>query len=192
MFELTRRADYALRLMIDVGAHEGASVSTADVARREEIPYQFLRKVAHDLVARGLLKAGRGVRGGVSLARPPESITVLDIVWAIDPPAINQCTMDPCQCERRDICAAYPVWMKVQAEVERALKGVRLSDLIRRHQARWAAQKAAGGRRRGEGSGGPTDKAKSLADSVQMAHLRHAKAGRFLRQQKMEKGVTRI
>jgi Rrf2 family protein len=146
MFELTRRADYALRLMIDVGAHDGATVSTADVARCEEIPYQFLRKVAGDLVTAGMLKAGRGVKGGVSLARPPESITALDIVMAIDPPAINQCTIDPSQCDRRDFCAAYPVWMKVQQELERVLKGIRLSDLIRRHKAQLAVRARSVGR----------------------------------------------
>lgn len=190
MFELTRRADYALRLMIDVGAHEGTSVSTAHVARREEIPYQFLRKVAHDLVARGLLNAGRGVKGGVSLARPPESITVLDIVWAIDPPAINQCTVDPSQCERRDICAAYPVWMKMQTEVERVLKGVRLSDLIRRHQAHRAVQKTGPSGRSGQGPSARLGRTKDPADSVQMARPRRVQTGLTSTQKGMEKGVT--
>ncbi len=168
MFELTRRADYALRLMIDVGAHDGATVSTADVARREEIPYQFLRKVAGDLVTAGMLKAGRGVKGGVSLARPPESITALEIVMAIDPPAINQCTVDPSQCDRRDFCAAYPVWMKVQQEVERVLGGIRLSDLIRRHKAQLAV------RARGQG---PARRSRRPPDTVQMAPLRRVTRG---------------
>lgn len=192
MFELTRRADYALRLMIDVGAHEGASVSTAEVARREEIPYQFLRKVAHDLVARGLLSAGRGVRGGVSLARPPESITVLDIVWAIDPPAINQCTVDPSQCDRRDYCAAYPVWLKVQEEVERVLGGVRLSDLIRRHRAQQAAQRSGRGGGRRQGPNAPVVNPKSPAELVQMARLRRVGTGLRSTGTRVNKGGTSI
>lgn len=172
MFELTRRADYALRLVIDVGAQDGATVSTADVARREKIPYQFLRKVAGDLVAAGVLKAGRGVKGGVSLARPPESITVLDVVMAIDPPAINDCTVDPSQCDRRDYCAAYPVWMKVQQETERVLRGVKLSDLIRRHKAQLAA--------RSRGAPGAVERPKRPDGLVQMARLRHLTRGLHL------------
>lgn len=134
MFALTRRADYALRLMIEAGGESGGSISTAEAARRQQIPYQFLRKVAGELAARGLLTASRGVRGGVSLARPAEAITVLDIMRAIDPPAVNQCTSDPVECERRGICAAYPLWRKLQQEVELALAGVRLSELISRQK----------------------------------------------------------
>lgn len=134
MFELTRKADYALRLMIEAGMESNRSVSTAEVARREEIPYQFLRKVARGLVSHGLLTAGRGINGGVALARPAEAITVLDVVRAVDPLAVNQCTADPPGCDRRDFCAAYPVWLRVQEEIERVLEGARLSDLVRQHR----------------------------------------------------------
>lgn len=129
MFELTRKGDYALRLMIEVGRLDGGSLSTAEVARREEIPYQFLRKVARLLVAHGLLTAGRGVHGGVSLARPADAITVLDVIAAVEPPAVNRCTADPCTCGRRDSCAAFPLWLEVQQKIEYVLRSTRLSDL---------------------------------------------------------------
>jgi len=135
MLQLTRKTDYGIRLMLEVGAHGNGGMSTAEVARRQEIPYQFLRKVAQTLVAQGLLASRRGQGGGLSLARPAESITALDIVRAFGSPYLNQCTVDPPCCERRDLCAGYPVWLEAQAMVERALNATRLSDMVRRQVA---------------------------------------------------------
>lgn len=131
MFGLNRNADYALRLMLEVGASSGA-VSTAEIARRQEIPYQFLRKVARTLVGEGLLKSERGARGGLRLARPGESITLLEIISAFGPPSLNRCTVEPPRCDRRDICAVFPVWAEAQKEVERVLARHLLSEVVLR------------------------------------------------------------
>jgi len=128
MLSITRMADYAVRLMIEV-ATEGQA-SAAEVARRQHIPYQFLRKVGTSLAAARLLTAVRGTKGGFQLARPAEQISLLDILRAIDRPALNRCTVDPAQCERRDICGAYPAWVRAQLEMERILGSSSLSDLV--------------------------------------------------------------
>ena len=174
MFKLTRKADYAIRLMIDVGAQPGARIGTAEIATRQQIPYQFLRKVAQSLVAHGLLTAERGAGGGLSLARPAESISVLDVVSAIDVPCLNHCTIDPSQCDRRHVCAAYPVWSEVQREIERVLGGVRISDLVRRHRA-LSLTKAPGSTRDTPGDRSRAahhGTAKGLEQRVQVARLR--------------------
>jgi Rrf2 family protein len=117
--------------MLEVGASGGA-ITTIEVARRQQMPYEFLRKVAQTLVSRGLLSGERGSRGGLSLRRPAESITVLDIVGAFGSTSLNRCTADPPCCDRRDTCAVYPVWVKAQKETERVLAGFRLSELVER------------------------------------------------------------
>ena len=135
MFQLTRKADYGLRLMLEVGARSGASTVTKNVAVQQDIPYQFLRKVAQTLVVKGLLASTRGSRGGLSLARPAECITALDIVAALDFPYLNRCTVDHSPCPRQNGCAVYPIWLEAQRALEGALGGVRLSDMVRRHNA---------------------------------------------------------
>jgi Rrf2 family protein len=133
MLQLSREADYALCLMLEVGAHTEGAITTAEVARRQQIPYEFLRRyVAQTLVRQGLLVSVRGVGGGLTLARPAEKITVLDIVRAFDPLALNRCTADPPRCDCRELCPVYPVWAEAQYEVERVLGGTRLSSLIGR------------------------------------------------------------
>jgi Rrf2 family protein len=134
MFQLTRKADYGIRLMVEVAGRSGASTVTKEIAARQDIPYQFLRKVAQTLVTKGLLSSARGAKGGLSLARPAESITALDIVAAFDLPYLNRCISDPTQCPRRDVCAVYPVWVEAQKAVEQVLGGVRLSDMVRRQE----------------------------------------------------------
>lgn len=150
MLQLTRKADYGLRLMLEVGARTGGFIATVEMARRQGIPHEFLRKVAQTLVSHGLLVSARGVRGGFTLAQPAETISVLDIVRAFETPALNLCCVDPPRCDRRDICAVYPVWVEAQIEMERVLGGCRLSSLIdrqamldRRGAGRQATRRAA-------------------------------------------------
>lgn len=135
MLELTKRADYALRLMVEIAASPDSSLTTSEVARREEIPYQFLRKVAQSLVGAGLLTSTRGGRGGLSLAHPAHTISLLEIVRAVEEPAISRCLIDPAACSRRNRCVVYPVWRRLQRDMERAMEGVLLSDLAERHRA---------------------------------------------------------
>ena len=132
MLQLTRQADYGLRLMLEVGASAGGPVTTIDAAKRQQIPYEFLRKVAHTLVSQGLLASERGARGGLTLRRPAESITMLEIVGAFGAPALNRCTVDPPSCDRRQACVVYPVWAKAQRETERVLASHHLSELVAR------------------------------------------------------------
>jgi Rrf2 family protein len=135
MLELTKKADYALRLMVEIAASPDGNLTTHEVARREDIPYQFLRKVAQGLVAAGLLASSRGAGGGLSLAHPANTISLLEIVRAVDEPAMSRCLIDPSACTRRNRCVIYPVWRRLQRQMESAMDTVLLSDLADRHQA---------------------------------------------------------
>lgn len=144
MLELTKKADYAIRLMVEIAASTESSLTTSEVASREEIPYQFLRKVAHDLVAADLLTSTRGSHGGLSLAHPAQTISLLEIVRAVDEPAVSKCITDPASCKRRSRCVIYPVWRRLQRELESAMETVLLSDLAERHREVFPASAEAG------------------------------------------------
>lgn len=135
MLQITRKADYAVRLMMEVAAHPGETVNTAQVSKRQDIPRQFLRKVAQTLTTNGLLVSERGGKGGLILARPADQITALDILRAVDVLAVNDCTIKPDSCQRRANCAAYPFWFEAQREMERVLAQTPLSKIARAHLA---------------------------------------------------------
>ncbi len=142
MLHISRQTDYGLRLMVEIASNGCGPIATIEVARRQDIPYQFLRKVAQSLIAAGLLVSERGTGGGLSLARSPDSITMLDIVDSLDTVALNDCTFNPPRCDRRDRCAVFPVWARVQALVEGLLGSITLSELAK-NQANLSLVKSA-------------------------------------------------
>lgn len=83
MFSQT--VEYALRAMTFLGSRSSASTTTEVIARQTQVPAGYLAKVMRDLVVAQLVTSQRGPNGGFVLARPPEQITVLDIVNAVDP-----------------------------------------------------------------------------------------------------------
>ena len=141
MLHISRQTDYGLRLMVEIASNDGGSLTTIEVAQRQDLPYQFLRKVAQSLVSAGLLVSERGAGGGLSLARSPDSVTVLDIVDSLDTIALNDCTGKPPRCDRRDRCAVFPVWARMQALIESELGSVSLSELAEKQAGLSLVQK---------------------------------------------------
>lgn len=133
--QLTRKADYGLRLMLEAAGH-GGYVATMAVSRRQKIPYQFLRQAAGVLRDRGLVVTSRGPGGGVRLARPSGTISLLDVAEAFGGVALNACTAAPPRCDRRAECPAYPAWVQAQTATERALAETSLASLLRRPKTR--------------------------------------------------------
>jgi Rrf2 family nitric oxide-sensitive transcriptional repressor len=77
---LTRYTDYAMRMLIYLGAQPGKVCSIAEIARAYGISQNHLMKVAHDLGKAGYVEGVRGRSGGIRLARPPERIKIGDVV----------------------------------------------------------------------------------------------------------------
>lgn len=118
--QLTREADYAVLCVLEVARF--GRMSAAEVARRQDISPAFLGKIVGSLAKAGVLTTRRGVGGGIDLARPPESLTLLEVVEAVQGPfAINQCLIHTGSCERQSGCYVYPLWVKAQHEMKAAL-----------------------------------------------------------------------
>jgi Rrf2 family protein len=130
--QITRQADYAIRAVRYLAKpHEKDRVSTRDVAEAMEIPPSFLAKIISQLSIAGLLHTSRGARGGVSLARLPKDISVLDVVEAIDGPILlNECvgTTKPCSFEKD--CLVHPIWLEVQESLVSKLRETRFDVLF--------------------------------------------------------------
>ena len=87
MLSITTKSPYALRALTEL-ARMGSSdpVPIAELARRRDIPVQFLEQLFATLRRAGLLNSQRGVKGGYTFARAPSEITVLEIVELLDGP----------------------------------------------------------------------------------------------------------
>lgn len=116
--QITRQADYAVRAMVylaQIGPEQRAS--TSQIAQEKQIPPSFLAKIVSQLSVAGLLQTSRGARGGVSLARSAENISLLDVVEAIDGPILlNDCVANG-TCSFTDSCPMKTVWCDAQKEL---------------------------------------------------------------------------
>jgi Rrf2 family transcriptional regulator, cysteine metabolism repressor len=84
MISVTSKSRYAVVAMAELARSGTAPVPIAQVAERREMPVQFLEQLFSTLRRDGLLQSQRGVKGGYTLARPPEEITVLEVVQSLD------------------------------------------------------------------------------------------------------------
>jgi Rrf2 family protein len=131
--QITRQADYAVRAVLYLAQREpGARASTSRIAQEQRIPATFLAKIVSQLAAAGIVRAVRGARGGVTLARPPEHINLLEIVEAIDGPvALNTCTDDAARCPMGSACAVRDVWCEAQADLVKRLAETKFGQLVK-------------------------------------------------------------
>ena len=115
--QITRQADYALRAMYYLSKLEPSErAATSLIADEQRIPPSFLAKIISQLSIAGLIHTSRGARGGVSLARPPEAISILEVVEAIDGPlTLNECTHSLEGCPFGENCPIRPVWCDAQS-----------------------------------------------------------------------------
>ena len=87
MISVTTKSPYALSALIELHRQGGAGpVPIAELARRREIPVQFLEHLFATLRRAGILRSQRGVKGGYSFARPSDEVTVLELVELLDGP----------------------------------------------------------------------------------------------------------
>jgi Rrf2 family protein len=132
--QITRQADYAVRAVLylaRLGQTERAA--TSQVAQEQNIPPSFLAKIISQLSIAGLLQTSRGARGGVTLAREPADISLLEVIEAIDGPILlNECVGDSATCTFDEKCPLRPVWCDAQNELVTRLKGTDFAQLLER------------------------------------------------------------
>jgi Rrf2 family protein len=87
MLSITTKSPYALRALVELARLRGGGpVPIGELARRRDIPVQFLEQLFAVLRRAGILKSQRGVKGGYSFAREPADITVIEVVELLDGP----------------------------------------------------------------------------------------------------------
>jgi len=129
--QLTRAADYAVRVMIHLATlPPGTRVNRDSLAAASEVPTHFLSKVLQVLARARLIVAHRGTSGGFALAVPAEQISVLRVVEAVEGPiALNACATNGPGCSRQGWCPAHLVWLEAQAALTQVLKNASIARL---------------------------------------------------------------
>ena len=129
--EVTRRTDYAIRLLLELASIGGGPLSVRELAERQGVPYAFARGIQRELLAAGLIESRRGAQGGIVLARPAVEITLLEIADAMQGDvSCSVCSRDPKWCDRMAGCEVHKVWREVDSKVSEILATKSLAGLI--------------------------------------------------------------
>jgi len=132
MLRLSKKADYALIAMKHLAQKSAAAQSTSarEIAEQYGIPIELMAKVLQRLVRTGLLASTQGTRGGYTLGRPAPSITVADVIQAIDGPlTVTACSTEKNSCEQYSKCSIRdPLW-QIRERIVAALGTVTLSEM---------------------------------------------------------------
>jgi Rrf2 family protein len=126
----TAKADYAVRAAVELAASGDAPVSAERIAEAQAIPVNFLENILLDLRRAGIVESRRGSAGGYLLAKPPEEITLADVVRAVDGPLASVRGISPDALEYEG--SAVPlreVWVALRSAVRSVLEHVTLADV---------------------------------------------------------------
>jgi Rrf2 family protein len=130
--QVTRAADYAVRIMIHLATlPPGSRPNRAALAEAGDIPEHFVSKILQTLTRAGFISSQRGMHGGFALAVPPERITLLDVLEAIEGPTqLNACLAAAGDgCSRKGWCPAHLVWVEAQNAMTRVLRQATIGRL---------------------------------------------------------------
>ena len=131
MLRLLKKADNALIPMEHLDLkHRATSTCAREIAEQYDIPIELMAKVLQRLVRNRLLVSTQGTRGGYTLGRAASSISVADVIAAIDGPfTITACTSDKHDCEQYSKCSVRdPLW-QIRERIAATLGTVTLADM---------------------------------------------------------------
>jgi Rrf2 family iron-sulfur cluster assembly transcriptional regulator len=136
---LTTKGRFAVTAMIDVALNNGKGpVTLAAVSERQKISLSYLEQLFGKLRRHGLVDSVRGPGGGYNLARNPDSVSVAEIILAVDEPIdTTQCGgRENCRDEGR--CMTHELWASLNDHIFTFLRAVTLDELVREQRAKRA------------------------------------------------------
>lgn len=132
MIRITRQTDYGIILLTHLAAEPPETIHAArDAAKACRLPLPMVSKILKTLAREGILVSHRGVKGGYSLARDPDLVTVGDIIRALEGPiGMTECSLNPGTCEQEQLCPVRINWQRISLAVREALEKIPLSEMI--------------------------------------------------------------
>lgn len=132
MLRLSKLTDYGTVVLAEMARQPERHHSAAELATTLHLAAPTVSKLLKQFTRGGLVKSQRGAKGGYSLARPPEEITAVQIIDAIEGPvAITQCSMSHSRCGIEAVCGVGHNWQRISLAIRDSLNSVTLAQLAR-------------------------------------------------------------
>lgn len=128
---ISARADYAIRVLLELAADTTRPITCEAVASAQGIPARFIKAVMRDLRQAGLVRSQRGCEGGYWLARPAVEVTVRDAVVAVDGEFLSvRGEPRPALAYHGTAAGLAPFWSDVEARLDGILRATTIADLL--------------------------------------------------------------
>ena len=133
---LSTKGQYGLRAVVDLADRYGQGpIPLNTVAQREEISERYLEQLMSQLRKAGIVVSIRGAQGGYQLARPPEEITIAEVIEILEGPIVPvDCLASDDGCSRSTICATQGLWKRLADAMQEVLGSTTLADLVEENQ----------------------------------------------------------
>jgi Rrf2 family transcriptional regulator, nitric oxide-sensitive transcriptional repressor len=127
---LSQTVEYALRAAVHLAKESPAARTTDQIAAATRVPRAYLSKVLQSLARAGLVRSQRGLGGGMTLAKSPDDVTILDVVNAVEPiQRIHTCPLG-LAAHGVVLCPLHARLDKALAMVERAFQESTLAEIL--------------------------------------------------------------
>ncbi len=132
MLRVAKETDYGVLILCAIASNpETQGRTTRQISDETGIPYRMTCKVLHLLVRNGLIEAQRGVKGGYHLSRPPKSVSMIDVVQALEGPvSLTECSKEFGDCSMENCCLAKDYWLAVNDAFQESLSQVSLESIL--------------------------------------------------------------
>ncbi len=129
--QFTKAEEYGMLGVLHLVEKDRTTVTPlSEISRAEEIPEKFLAKIFQSLSKAGIVRSHRGVRGGFTLAKDPEKITIKEVLEAIQGPYhLMKCIADPSLCKRSDSCPLRELLLIAEEKLVSTFAQHTLADL---------------------------------------------------------------
>lgn len=147
--KFSTRARYGTKALLELSLRWGKGpVLLKDIAQSQEIPLQYLEHLIRPLVQAGLIKTTRGVRGGISLVKPPRDLMLSEVIELLEGSTAPVACVDyPEQYPRSDRCVTHDIWAEVKQAMDGVLQATTFEDLVERQKEKWNVKQPKDGQR---------------------------------------------
>ena len=129
--EISRRTDYAIRIIAALIQNEGMPLSVSAAAKLQDVPYSFARSIQHDLTKNGIVTTLRGAQGGMVLAVDPDELTLAQLVETVQGPIqVAACLAENGWCPRDNSCAFHKVWISASKMLNEYLSSISIKEIL--------------------------------------------------------------
>lgn len=130
MFRMSKLTDYGTVVMTYLAQQPGQVCSANEIADGTRVAMPTVSKVLKALARELLVVSRRGAKGGYTLARPPQAISMAQIITAMEGPiGLTECSSMPGICSHESCCSIRPNWQRINQGIRTVLEGVTLAEM---------------------------------------------------------------